>query len=71
MMKINMDYITHVKWILLVVLSVGAGSFFYKNILDKLVLNVWASRCGGALAAVLTALVLYYLLRLGKRSNRP
>lgn len=68
MMKINMDSATLIKWILLVVLSVGAGSFLYKNILDKLDINVWVSRSGGALTAVFTALMLYHLLKLGKKS---
>ncbi|MEA4811504.1 MAG: hypothetical protein VB108_02910 [Anaerolineaceae bacterium] len=59
------------KWILLLVFSVGMGTFIYENILNKLNINVWFARSGGALATALIALALYYFLKLGKTNECP
>lgn len=52
------------KWIFLVVISVGLGTFVCNNVLAKTGMNVWAARGGGALAAAVVALALYFALQL-------
>lgn len=57
-----------IKWIILYVLSVGAGTFVMNNILGRIDVNVWFARGGGVVATAITALVLYKLMfsRLGR-----
>lgn len=50
------------KWIIMFVVSVGAGTFLDVNVLEKMSLNVWLSRGIGCLVTVIIALVLYSLL---------
>lgn len=50
-----------IKKIILIVVSVGVGSFI-SNILEKTEINVWLARGIGALVAVIIGLLLYYLL---------
>lgn len=59
------------KWVILVVVSVGLGTFVCNNILEKIGMNIWAARGGGALAAAMTALALYSALRLKRPPGRP
>lgn len=54
------------KWIFLIVISVGLGTFVCNNVLAKTGINVWAARGGGALVAVVAALVLVAVLKLGR-----
>ena len=49
------------KWIIIIFVSVEAGTFIDVNVLEKLDLNVWLSRWIGCLIAVVVALVLDYL----------
>lgn len=60
---------TLLKWMILVVISVGLGTFVCNNILGKIGINIWVARGGGALIAAITALVLYAALRL-KRTKK-
>ncbi len=57
-------YAALLKWMILVVVSVGLGTFVCNNILGKIGINIWAARGGGALAAAITALVLYTAFQL-------
>ncbi len=63
------------KWIIMIVVSVGVGTFIDVNVLEKAGLNVWLSRGIGCLIAVVVALILdYFLLKektkdLKKRDN--
>ena len=50
------------KWIIIIFVSVEAGTFIDVNVLEKLDLNVWLSRWIGCLIAVVVALVLDYFL---------
>lgn len=50
-----------IKKIVLLVVSVGVGSFV-SEILEKTDINVWLARGIGALVTVIIALLLYYLL---------
>ncbi|SUY48501.1 Uncharacterised protein [Clostridium putrefaciens] len=49
-----------IKKIVLLVVSVGVGSFV-KEILEKTEINVWLARGIGGLVTVIIALLLYYL----------
>lgn len=50
-----------VKWIILIVVSIGIGSFM-DDILENIGINVWLARAIGALVTVIGALILYNLL---------
>ena len=57
------------KWMILVVISVGLGTFVCNNILGEIEINIWAARGGGALVAAITALILYAALRLKRQKK--
>ena len=63
------------KWIIMIVVSVGVGTFIDVNVPEKAGLNIWLSRGIGCLIAVVVALILdYFLLKektndLKKRDN--
>ena len=48
------------KWIILLIVSVGVGSFIDVNILEKIDLNVWLSRGIGCLVTVIIALLMHH-----------
>ncbi|MBU3161264.1 hypothetical protein KPL37_16220 [Clostridium frigoris] len=50
-----------IKKIVLVIVSVGVGSFV-ADVLEKTEINVWLARGTGCLVTVIIALLLYYLL---------
>ncbi len=50
------------KWIIMIVVSVGVGTFIDVNVLETAGLNVWLSRGIGCLIAVVVALILDYFL---------
>ena len=51
-----------IKWIIMIVVSVGVGTFIDVNVLEKVALNVWLSRGIGCLVAVVVALILHRFL---------
>lgn len=53
------NYIT-IKWIILLIISVGIGTFFM-NVLYNTELNVWIARSIGCLVTVIVGLIFYYL----------
>ena len=57
------------NWIIMIVVSVGVGTFIDVNVLEKVALNVWLSRGIGCLVAVATALILYHFLLKKKASK--
>lgn len=50
-----------VKWIILIVVSAGIGTFI-SSILENVQINIWFVRTIGALVTAIVALLLYYLL---------
>ena len=50
-----------IKWIILVIESVGFGTFIM-NILGNVEMNIWLERFGGALVTAIVALLLNHLL---------
>lgn len=60
-MKQNNANNVTVKWIILIVVSVGIGTFI-SNILENVQINIWFVRAIGALVTAIVALLLYYLL---------
>lgn len=50
-----------VKWIILIVVSAGIGTFI-SSILENVQINIWFVRAIGALVTAIVALLLYYLL---------
>jgi len=60
-MKQNFSNDATVKWIILVILSVGIGSFI-SNILENIKTNIWLARGIGAFVTVIVTLLLYHLL---------
>lgn len=50
-----------VKWLLLIIVSVGCGTFI-TNILGNTEINIWLSRTIGALVTGGISLILYHLL---------
>ena len=57
------------KWILMIVVSVGVGTFIDVNILEKVDLSIWLSRGIGCLITVVIALILYHCLLKEKSSK--
>ena len=57
-----------IKWIIMVVVAVGIGTFVSVNILGKIDMNVWLTRGIGCLIAVIIALVTYHLFS-GKKNR--
>ncbi len=57
------------KWIIMIVVSVGVGTFIDVNVLEKVDLNVWLSRGIGCLITVVIALILYHFLLKEKTSK--
>lgn len=60
-MKQNNSNNDTVKWIILIVVSVGIGTFI-SNILENIEMNIWFARTMGALVTVIVTLLLYHLL---------
>lgn len=60
-MKQNNSNNDTVKWIILIVVSVGIGTFI-SNILENIEMNIWFARAIGALVTVIVTLLLYHLL---------
>lgn len=60
-MKQNNSNNNTVKWIILIVVSVGIGSFT-DNVLENIKMNIWFARVMGALVTVIVTLLLYHLL---------
>lgn len=50
-----------VKSIILIIVSVGIGTFI-SNILGNIEINIWFARISGAFATVIVALILHYIL---------
>ncbi|MCQ4022378.1 MULTISPECIES: hypothetical protein [unclassified Ruminococcus] len=50
------------KWMIMIVVSVGVGTFIDVNLLEKVALNVWLSRGFGCLIAVVVALLMHRFL---------
>ena len=50
-----------IKWIILVIASVGVGTFIM-NILGNVEMNIWFARFGGALVTAIVELLLHHLL---------
>lgn len=50
-----------VMWIILIVVSVGCGTFI-SNILGNIEINIWSARIIGALVTVIVTLLLDHLL---------
>jgi hypothetical protein len=49
-------------WIILIIVSVGIGTFFDVNVLEKMDINIWVSRGIGCLISAIAALILYHFL---------
>lgn len=60
-MKQNNSNNNTVKWIILIVVSVGIGSFT-DNVLENIKMNIWFARVMGALVTAIAALLLDHLL---------
>lgn len=58
-----------VKWIILLLVSVGIGSFVDVNILEKIDMNVWLSRGIGCLVTVIIALLMCHCF-FGKKDSK-
>ena len=57
-----------IKWIIMVVLAVGIGTFVSLNILGKIDMNVWLTRGIGCLITVISAIIVYHCF--SGRKNR-
>ena len=57
-----------IKWIIMVVLAVGIGTFISLNILGKIDMNVWMTRGIGCLVTVISALIIYHYFS-GKKNR--
>ena len=57
-----------IKWIIMVVLAVGIGTFVSLNILGKIDMNVWLTRGIGCLITVISALIIYHYF-LGRKNR--
>lgn len=60
-MKQNNSDNETVKWIILIVVSVGIGTFI-SSILENIRMNIWLTRAMGALVTGVAAALLYPLL---------
>ena len=57
-----------IKWIIMVVVAVGIGTFVSLNILGKIDMNVWMTRGIGCLVTVISELIIYHYFQ-GKRTE--
>ena len=60
-MKQNDSNNDTIKWIILIIVSVGVGTFI-NNILGNIEINIWFARAIGALVTAIVALLLHHLL---------
>ncbi len=68
-MKRTMTLTHIIKWVILIFVPVGIGTFVDVNVLEKLDINVWLARAIGCLVTVIIGLILHHYFFGRKASN--